>query len=434
MNYQGALDYLLEKLPMFQRTGKAAYKEGLENTYRLDEYFGHPHRKFKTIHVAGTNGKGSVCHMLASVLQASGYKTGLHTSPHLLDFRERMRINGKLMDEQLVVKFVEKHRDFFETLKPSFFEMSVFMSFDYFAHAGVDVAVVEVGMGGRLDSTNIILPEVSVITNIGLDHTEFLGDTLEKIAAEKAGIIKDTVPVVIGETNGATRPVFDAVARARNAPVWYAPENYRYEYSMLSTGNDQVINITNVVSGEKLQYSTDLLGLYQHKNLTTVRSAIDILNMKGFEIPESAIKQGLKEVKQSTGFRGRWDIYGYSPLVVCDTGHNAHGISEVIKQIRQTPWRKLHMVIGFVSDKDISSILTMLPLEAVYYFTRPSVPRGLDQGILAEMARAKGLKGDSYATVKDAVQSALSAATPNDMVFVGGSTFVVADYLSQEKK
>ncbi|MFO7657854.1 MAG: folylpolyglutamate synthase/dihydrofolate synthase family protein [Bacteroidales bacterium] len=433
MNYHDALDYLLEKLPMFQRTGKAAYKEGLENSYRLDAYFGHPHRRFKTIHVAGTNGKGSVCHMLASVLQAAGYKTGLHTSPHLLDFRERMRINGKLMGKQRVVEFVKKHRDFFESLRPSFFEMSVFMAFDYFAHAGVDVAVIEVGLGGRLDSTNIITPEVSVITNIGLDHTEFLGDTLEKIAAEKAGIIKDEIPVVIGEYNKNTMPAFNAAASDHHSKISYAPDRYKHNYSMQTLSGSQIIYLSDEKNGKTLHYETDLLGYYQHKNLITLLATLDAINEKGFKIPGNALQEGLKNVKSFTGLSGRWEVCGYNPLVVCDTGHNAEGIAEVVVQIKQTPWKKLHMVTGFVSDKDISAILDLLPREATYYFTRPSVPRGLDENILFKQATDKGFKGKVYPDVCTAVKDAKKNAASDDMIFIGGSTFVVADFLSAEK-
>ena len=433
MNYKETIDYLIGRLPMFQRTGKAAYKEGLENTIELDNYFKSPHRKYKTIHVAGTNGKGSVCHMLASVLQRAGYKVGLHTSPHLLDFRERIRVNGMLMEEEAVIEFVEKHKEFFEYLKPSFFEMSVFMAFDYFAQSNIDIGIIEVGLGGRLDSTNIITPLLSVITNIGLDHTEFLGDTLEKIAAEKAGIIKDNIPVVIGEYTNETRPVFEAAAKIHNAPITFAQERYHTDYSMSSFNGTQIVNIINKLAQKELKVETDLLGLYQHKNLVTAISAIDILQKNSIKLSEADIARGLKEVKKSTGLRGRWDVYGYNPLIVCDTGHNTEGITEVIKQIGQTPYKKLHMVIGFVAEKDISSILDLLPADAGYYFTQPSVPRGLDYKILTEKAVKKGLTGRAFQNVGVAVKEAKANASFNDLIFIGGSTFVVADFLAKEK-
>lgn len=433
MTYQETLNYLFDKLPMFQRTGKAAYKEGLENTFDLDRYFNSPHKKYKTIHIAGTNGKGSVCHMLASVLQQAGYKVGLHTSPHILDFRERIRVNGMLMDKGAVVEFVEKHQSYFEKLKPSFFEMSVFMAFDYFAQSGIDVGIIETGLGGRLDSTNIITPVVSVITNIGFDHTEFLGDTFEKIAAEKAGIIKDMVPVVIGEHNKNTKPVFDIIAKIHNSPVFYAQEKYQAEYSMLALNGNQLIKIRNRAEQKDLQFETDLLGLYQRKNLVTVLTALDVLLQKEINFSHADILEGLKNVKKSTGLRGRWDICGYNPMVVCDTGHNTEGVAEVIKQIRLTPYKNLHVVVGFVADKDISSILELLPREAFYYFTRPSVPRGLDYLKLSELAKNKGLKGKPFSSVKEAVGEARANASVNDLIFVGGSTFIVADFLASEK-
>ncbi len=433
MNYQQAIDYLIDRLPMFQRTGKAAYKEGLENTIALDTYFQSPHRKYKTIHVAGTNGKGSVCHMLASVFQQAGYNVGLHTSPHLLDFRERIRVNGELMEKQAVVEFVKKHREYFEFLNPSFFEMSVFMAFDYFAQSAIDIGIIEVGLGGRLDSTNIITPQLSIITNIGLDHTEFLGDTLEKIAAEKAGIIKDAVPVVIGEYTKETQPVFDSIAQRHHSPIVYAQDSYHADYSMLGMNGNQLINITNTDLKTGFQYETDLLGKYQQKNLVTLLTAIDVLKKNDFKISHENLFEGLKNVKKTTGLKGRWDIFGYNPLVVCDTGHNTEGLAEVMGQIKQTPFKKLHIVIGLVAEKDISSILNLFPKEAVYYFTRPSVPRGLDNQKLAQIAGGKGLQGKTYSKVSDAVNDAKANASFNDMIFIGGSTFVVADFLASEK-
>ncbi|MBN2213323.1 MAG: bifunctional folylpolyglutamate synthase/dihydrofolate synthase [Bacteroidales bacterium] len=432
MNYQEIIEYLISQLPMYQRTGKAAYKEGLENTLKLDAYFNSPHKKYPTIHVGGTNGKGSVCHMLASVLQTAGYEVGLHTSPHLIDFRERIRVNGEMMDKQAVVEFISYHKDFFRKVQPSFFEMSVFMAFDYFAKEKVNAGVIEVGLGGRLDSTNIIRPVLSVITNIGMDHTEFLGDTLEKIAAEKAGIIKDKTPVVIGEAIDITRPVFEKTAKIHHAKIIFAQEEYQAEYGMLSMNGHQVVQISDKKKNTGFSVQTDLLGFYQRKNLVTLFAALDELIAAGFQISSDHITNGLKNVKKITGFRGRWDICSYNPLLVCDTAHNSEGVAEVVRQIAETPYRKLHMIIGFVADKDLNTILSLMPRDAFYYFTRPSVPRGLDQKQLATAAEKHGLKGKVFSSVTGALAEAGRKAHKDDMVFVGGSTFLVADFLESE--
>ncbi len=432
MNYQETIDYLIGQLPMYQRTGKAAYKEGLENTYRLDAHFNSPHNKYRTIHVGGTNGKGSVCHMLAAVLQKAGYKVGLHTSPHLIDYRERIRVNGRLINKKAVIDFTTEHIDYFSKLKPSFFEMSVFMAFNYFAQEKVDVGIIEVGLGGRLDSTNIIQPVLSVITNIGMDHTEFLGDTLEKIAAEKAGIIKNSTPVVIGEANDQTRPVFSGAAARHHAEIVFAQEKYRLEYGMLSMLGNQITHISNLETDKDYDLEIDLLGFYQRKNLVTCLAAIDILKTDGFNISQDQIAAGLMNIKKATGFRGRWDIIDSNPLIICDTAHNAEGIAEVANQIADTPYRNLHMIIGFVEDKDMDTILNLLPSDAMYYFTRPSVPRGLDQHSLATLAYRHGLEGSSHATVSDALKKARVEAQKDDLIFVGGSTFLVADLLESE--
>lgn len=414
---------------MYQRVGKAAYKEGLENTYKLDDYFRSPHRNYATIHVAGTNGKGSVCHMLASVLQHAGYKTGLHTSPHLLDFRERFRVNGQMMNEDFVTVFVNDHKDFFDRIKPSFFEMSVFMAFEYFLREQVDIAIIEVGLGGRLDSTNIISPELSVVTNIGLDHTEFLGNSLAIIASEKGGIIKNETPVVIGEKQKETQPVFERIASQKKAPLYYAQDSYESIYSTLSANGKQLIRIINRLSSEQLSLETDLLGLYQKKNTVTCLKSLDILKDRGWQIQKNAVEKGLNTVKSSTGLMGRWQICGNNPLIVCDTAHNYEGLTEVTEQIRHTPFHKLHMVMGFVVEKDLSRIMKILPADATYYFLRPSVPRGLDSNKLLDIAAQSGLKGNAYDHISSAMEEVRKNAGIDDLVFIGGSTFLVADFL-----
>ena len=429
--YQQVLDFLYSQLPMFQRTGAAAYKDNLDNTIRLDEMFSHPHRSFKTIHVAGTNGKGSVSHMLASVLQEAGYKTGLYTSPHLKDFRERIRVNGEMITEDAVVQFTElfQQKNEVENLEPSFFELTVSMAFDYFRSMNVDVAVIEVGLGGRLDSTNIITPEVSVITNISFDHMALLGDTLPKIAAEKAGIIKKDVPVVVGETSPATSFVFAQFAEKVQTRLAFADQEYLADYSMLTIDGKQSLNIRK---NDQLIYpdlKLDLLGIYQRHNVPTVLKAIDLLNEKGWDLSENIIRKGLLNVIRNTGLLGRWQIIGHNPLVVCDTGHNQAGIKLVVEQINQTAWKALHIVIGMVSDKDQDNVLALLPINAKYYFTKASIPRAAEPEVLAAKAERFGLKGDCYPTVRQALSVALANAGENDLVFVGGSTFVVAEIL-----
>lgn len=429
--YQEILDYLYSQLPMFQRTGPAAYKDNLDNTIRLDKMFDHPHRSFRSIHVAGTNGKGSVSHILASVLQEAGYKTGLYTSPHLKDFRERIRVNGEMITEDAVIQFTESFQAKNETekMEPSFFELTVSMAFDYFRTMQVDVAVIEVGLGGRLDSTNIITPEVSVITNISFDHTALLGKTLPKIAAEKAGIIKSGIPVVIGETNPETSSVFIEFAEKLNAPVSFADREYQTNYSMLTIGGKQSLNIQsngNLVFPDLL---VDLLGIYQRHNVPTVLKSIDILNTKGWNLTEDTVRRGLANTIRNTGLMGRWQIIGHNPLTICDTGHNEAGIKLVVEQINQTVWEKLHIVIGMVNDKDQNEVLALLPANAQYYFTKAEIPRATEPEELSAKASCFGLKGDCYTTVREALSSALANAGENDLVFVGGSTFVVAEIL-----
>lgn len=416
---------------MFQRTGPAAYKNSLENTLKLDELYDYPHKKFKTIHVAGTNGKGSVSHMLASVLQSAGYKTGLYTSPHLKDFRERIRINGKMMPKQEVVNWVENfsiNNDLWK-IESSFFEITVAMAFDYFAQQNVDIAVIEVGLGGRLDSTNIISPEVSIITNIGLDHTNLLGDTLEKIAAEKAGIIKTDIPVVIGKTQEETSPVFQELAQLKNTQLFFADQEFSAEYAMLALDGKQVVSVER--NGEKCfpDLKLDLKGTYQLNNLPAVLKSIDLLIKKEWQITEEHIYEGLKSVQKNTGLLGRWQIIGNNPQIICDTGHNEDGIKAIVKQIKNIAFKKLHFVFGTVADKNPDNILKLLPKNAIYYFTAANIERAMNAEVLREKAMEFGLKGESYLSVAEALEKAKFKADKNDLIFVGGSTFVVAEIL-----
>lgn len=428
MNYQETLHYLFTSAPLFQHVGKDAYKEGLENTHTLDTYFGHPHRSFRTIHVAGTNGKGSCSHTLAAILQRAGYRTGLYTSPHLVDFRERIRVNGEPVPESYVVDFVEKHRHFFEPLHPSFFELTTAMAFRYFADSQVDVAVIEVGLGGRLDCTNIIRPDLCVITNISFDHIQFLGDTLKKIAAEKAGIIKSDIPVVVGETTVETKPVFLRKAQEVGAPIIFAEE----EHLLLSH--------TRTSDGQYLYQTVDyadlkgeLGGLCQLKNTNTLLSAIRQLKVRGYALTDDAVREGFAGVCELTGLMGRWQKVGSCPTVICDTGHNVGGISYIVEQLALQTYDRLHIVMGMVNDKDISGVLAMLPRKASYYFTQASVQRALPAGRVKELANKFGLEGEAYPDVSSALAAAKAAATDKDLIFVGGSSFIVADLLSSMK-
>jgi folylpolyglutamate synthase/dihydrofolate synthase len=427
MTYKETLDYLFSQLPMFQRLGKAAYKADLVNTIALDEYFNHPHRNFKCIHVAGTNGKGSTSHMIAAVLIKAGYRVGLYTSPHLRDFRERIKVNGQLISEREVSLFVERNKAVFDRIKPSFFEMTVAMAFDYFAREKVDVAVVEVGLGGRLDSTNIISPELSIITNIGLDHTDLLGDTLEKIAIEKAGIVKPNVPVVLGESNPAYRHVFENKAHEVNASLLLADTVLSItEHGYLPNGGQWFkVGGPSIVEGERIEI--DLGGIYQEHNILTVLASIQLLAKQFTLITEAAVLDGLSNAAHSTGLMGRWQILGHNPLVVCDTGHNVDGIRYVVQQLERTPHRKLHFVLGMVSDKDVSGVLSILPQDATYYFTKASIPRAMSEVALSELASNYHLNGKHFSTVMEALQAAKNNAEVNDLVFIGGSTFVVAE-------
>lgn len=430
MNYKETTEYLFTSAPLFQQQGAGAYKEGLQTTLALDEHFGHPHRRFRTIHVAGTNGKGSCSHTIAAVLQAAGYRVGLYTSPHLVDFRERIRINGEMIPEQYVVDFVANERSFFEPLHPSFFELATAMAFKYFADENVDVAVVEVGLGGRLDCTNIIHPEVSVITNISFDHVGFLGDTLAKIAAEKAGIMKAGVPVIIGEANAETRPVFESTAAAVGAPIIFAEEM-----------DDEPFG----------HVESSLKGFCQEKNTRTITTALARLlldqNLKTDDDDALYLEQdckkprllftlddvsrGFAEVCQLTGLRGRWEILSESPLTICDTGHNVGGWQYIVPQLTKlSEGKTLRMVFGMVNDKDITTVLKMLPKDAVYYFCNASVKRALAADAIASQAAGFGLVGRSCGSVSEAYEAAKSEATSDDVIFIGGSSFVVADLLT----
>jgi dihydrofolate synthase / folylpolyglutamate synthase len=429
--FSKALEYLYTQLPMFQRTGPAAYKHSLGNTLLLDEMYGHPHRQFKSIHVAGTNGKGSVSHMLAAILQSSGFRTGLYTSPHLKDFRERIRVNGQMVSESYVAEWTEgfRLRSRKVQIEPSFFELTVAMAFDYFAQEKVDIAVIEVGLGGRLDSTNIITPEVGVITNISYDHQSLLGDTLPLIAAEKAGIIKPGVPVVIGQRQTETEDVFIQKATALKAPLFFASDTFSAEYGMLDVDGNQIFNFRK--NNELLfpSLKLDLPGIYQRLNVPPVLKAVELLRMAGWEIPDEALYRGLAAVKELTGLMGRWQVLGANPRIVCDTGHNEDGIRQVAEQIRQTSYRKLHIVLGVVADKEPDCVLALLPREAVYYFCRADIPRAMDPELLKGKAAEAGLTGDVYDSVPAAFDAARAAAGQDDFIFVGGSTFVVAEIL-----
>lgn len=406
MTYEETVKYLFHVTPVFEKTGASAYKEGLSNTHALDEHFGHPHRQFKTIHVAGTNGKGSCSHTLAAILQSAGYKVGLYTSPHLVDFRERIRINGQCISKEYVVDFVEQERSFFEPLHPSFFELTTAMAFKYFAEQAVDIAVIEVGLGGRLDCTNIITPVLSIITNISFDHTQFLGNTLAKIAGEKAGIIKKNVPVVIGETTPETLPVFQKKAAAKSAPLHLA--------EAFEVAHD---------------YDFELKGLYQQKNKQTILCAVNCLK-DVFTIPEEAIKKGMAHVCELTGLTGRWQTLQTRPLVICDTGHNVGGWQYLAEQIKAQTCKTLRIVFGMVDDKDINTVMQLLPKQAVYYFTQASSHRAIPVHKVQEIAKAHQLEGMTFSNVKDAYQQALSDAQPEDFIFVGGSSYLVADLLT----
>ena len=411
VSYKDYTDYLFSQVPMFQNVGKDAYKEGLENTNILDGHFGHPHRKFRTIHVAGTNGKGSCSHTIASILQESGYRVGLFTSPHLVDFRERIRVNGQMIPKQYVMDFIDDEKDFFEPLHPTFFELTTAMAFKWFAEQNVDIAVIEVGLGGRLDCTNIILPDLSIITNISHDHTALLGDTLSKIAGEKAGIIKPGTPVVIGERHPETQGVFTAAAYSKKSRIIFAED----------------------IKTNTSEYQFELKGLYQEKNLRTILAAI--LELKGNipyynNITDRSIRQGLAKVTENTGLAGRWQKICDNPTTVCDTGHNVGGFQYLSRQLHEQHCRQLRIVFGMVNDKDINGVLELLPQKAIYYFTQASVRRAMPAEELQKIAHEHALSGKCFTNVEIAYRQAQEDASPDDFIFVGGSSFIVADLLA----
>lgn len=428
MTYAETINYLYNATPVFEHIGAGAYKEGLSNTIALDRHFGHPHRHFKSIHVAGTNGKGSCSHTLAAILQAEGYKVGLYTSPHIVDFRERIRVDGECISEDYVVKFVESERAFFEPLHPSFFELTTALAFKYFAEQKVDIAVIEVGLGGRLDCTNIIAPLLSVITNISLDHTQFLGDTRAKIAAEKAGIIKHLTPVVIGEADDETRPVFAAKAAAEEAPITFAEDAEAREVTASSACPSGGIDFTTRSFGT-LHY--ELSGEYQVKNMNTILCAVRELQRQGIVNDARAVSEGVQHVCDTTGLVGRWQRINDAPLAVCDTGHNVGGWQYLAHQIGQQQCRTRRIVFGMVDDKDIDTVLGLLPRDAVFYFTQASCKRAIPVATVVEKARSHGLDGRAFATVKEAYAQALAEADAADFIFVGGSSYVVSDLLSR---
>ncbi len=424
MTYQQTLEYLYAKLPMFTRVGAIAYKADLGNTILFCNHLKNPEKKFKSIHVAGTNGKGSTSHMLAAIFQKAGYKTGLYTSPHLKDFRERIKINGEMISEKEVVTFVAENQTLIEEISPSFFEATVALAFNHFAKHKVDIAIIEVGLGGRLDSTNIILPEVSVITNISYDHMNILGNTLQEIAGEKAGIIKQRIPVVIGQLQEEVVSVFIAKADEQKAPIYFASEEWEISESEIIE-QTRVVNLSH--QQQNISLTLDLTGSYQLKNIKTVLSTIAQIRLKGFEISDKDVESALSQVKNLTGLMGRWQILNETPLIICDTGHNEGGIIEVLENIDATPHQNLLMVIGMVKDKEISKILNLLPKNATYYFCAPDMPRAKPAEELRDEALTFGLKGEAFASIKSALIAAKYDAGTQDLIFIGGSNFVVAE-------
>lgn len=424
MNYLETVNYLFNIAPVFEHIGASAYKEGLDNTYLLDEHFGHPHRKFKSIHIAGTNGKGSCSHTLAAILQNDGYKVGLYTSPHIMDFRERIKINGECISKEYVIEFVNQEKSLFEKIHPSFFEVTTALAFKYFAEQHVDYAIIEVGLGGRLDCTNIITPILSIITNISFDHTNFLGNTLEKIAKEKAGIIKQNIPVIIGETTNETKPVFKTCAESMNAEIIYADEN------------DEIISFTMNEDGG-ITYNTrsfgiiqgELGGLYQKKNTNTILHAVRFLYNQHIIKNTGSINNGFYNVCRLTGLIGRWQKIGSNPSVICDTGHNVGGWTYISRQLQLQKYNKLHIVFGMVNDKDVDGVMCLLPKNAHYYFTKPQSKRAIPEKDIQREAMTHGLAGDCYNDVPSAYTAAKKMATPDDMIFIGGSSYIVSDLL-----
>ncbi|MBL7883951.1 MAG: bifunctional folylpolyglutamate synthase/dihydrofolate synthase [Bacteroidia bacterium] len=428
MNYNQTLEYMYSQLPMFQRIGTAAYKDNLDNTIAICKLLKNPEKKFKSIHIAGTNGKGSTSHMLASILQSAGYRVGLYTSPHLKDFRERIKINGRMISKSYVTSFIKKNKTNFEKISPSFFEMTVGLAFDYFANSNIDIAIIEVGLGGRLDSTNVIQPELSIITNISFDHTNLLGNTLQKIATEKAGIIKKKTPVVIGETQKVTEHIFRKKAKEQHSKIYFADQLFTIKNTKHSA-DKKIYLQCDIWKDDEIylkKLESELLGLYQEKNICTVVAACAMLPPK-YNIQNKNIRKGIKHVVSKTGLLGRWQVLSQSPLTICDTGHNEAGIKQVLTQLKLMPYKQLHFVLGMVNDKDISTILKLLPPTAKYYFCRASIPRALDANELKKQANLIGLKGKVYHSVSEALSTAQKKAKAEDLVFIGGSTFTVAE-------
>ena len=426
MDYQSCIEYLYTKLPMFSRTGAVALKMDLSNTIALCAALGNPQHRFRTIHVAGTNGKGSVSHMLASIMQEAGLKTGLYTSPHLKDFRERIRINGEIIPTEEVVHFTENIKDLIEALEPSFFEVTVAMAFDHFAKENVEVAIIETGLGGRLDSTNIIQPEISIITNIGLDHVQLLGNTLGLIAAEKAGIIKAKTPAVIGQTHFETAAVFETMARQLDAPIVFADAIWETAAQSITPGNIS-IELTGIRDGSTRKFNADLAGIYQADNIRTVITAIDLLIERGWKVKEEDIAKGIAFAKKNTGLHGRWEVINTAPIVILDVAHNTEGIKQVVQQINATAFEKLFIILGMSKDKDVEAVITQLPKQAIYGFTQAQIPRALTKEELEKMASSASLNGQSYPDVNTAIEDTLKMAGPNDLVLVCGSVFVVGE-------
>src|SRR5215203_2305394 len=423
MNYQQTIDYLYNTLPMFSRMGSAAFKKDLTNTILLCERLGNPHKKFKSIHVAGTNGKGSVSHMLAAIFQTAGYKTGLYTSPHLYDFRERIKLNGVMCDEDFVVDFVRRIKPAIEEIEPSFFEITVAMAFDYFAKHKIDIGIIEVGLGGRLDSTNVITPELSIITNIGWDHMNMLGNTLEEIAFEKAGIIKENIPVVIGEKKNETENIFRKIASQKHAGIYFAEENYSVKEFKLLPGSIE-ISITDIKNNIST-YHSDLAGIYQTKNILTVLQATEVLN--DWKISRQQIQTALQDVKHTTGLYGRWETIQKEPAIVLEVAHNKDGVEQMLLHVSKIDFHQLHVIIGMVKDKEVEPILAMLPKHAKYYFTQAHIPRALDAQILKSKASEFELEGNYFDDVNAALNQAILNASKNDLIIVCGSIFLVAE-------
>lgn len=424
MNYQETIDYLFTKLPMYSRTGAVAYKSSLDNIITLCQFLGNPQNKFKSVHIAGTNGKGSASNMLAAIFQTEGYKTGLHTSPHLKDYRERITVNSFLVEEEFIIDFTKKIKNLITKIQPSFFEISVAMAFDYFAQQEVDIAIIETGLGGNLDSTNIIQPEISIITNIGWDHMDLLGNTLEKIATEKAGIIKKETPIVIGEYTDETKLVFIEKAINKNAPISFASDNWKTT-SIQNSFNK--LDFTATSKNKTYNISSDLNGIYQVQNIITVLESVDILQKLGWKISDKNMIVALSKVKTITGFKGRWDILKQNPLVIADVAHNVNGIEFVLKQLEQIEYSKLHIITGLVKDKDIEKVLQLFPTSASYYFTQADIPRALDKEVLKEEAATFNLKGATYNNVNEAIEKAINSADKDDLILICGSIFLVAE-------